>query len=258
MNLQDTIYSFNTVSFSDFEDISFKNSVETKYILNSKKLNKLLNQVKHKYYILSVNDKRIHENTNKYYDTEDLKIYHDYHNGKRNRYLIRNFEKERQNNNYLEIKFHSNSGKVIKYKKKSVSMDIINPNNKSFIEQYSPYNPDNLMLMLKNQYSRIVLIHKSKKEKVSIDINLQYTDKSNKLNLSNIAIIEVKQDKLFINSEFISALRKKNIHKTSLSKYCIGIALLNDNVKKNKFKQNLLAIYKINKDDNNIKHNIRA
>jgi len=64
--------------------------------------------------------------------------------------------------------------------------------------------------------------------------------------LPYLAIVNVKQEKLAIFSDFIESLRKLNIQKTAISKYCIGVALLNKDVKKNKYKSKLLAISKIN------------
>lgn len=181
-----------------------------------------------------------------------------YHNGKGNRYLIKNSASESDKKKYLEIKFHSNKGQVSKKKKKTKAGTISNTKTKVFIQENTPYNPDTLKISLKNQYSRIILIHKQNKEKVTIDLNLSCSNENGKLKLPHLAIVELKQGTFSLYSDFVVSLRKMNIQKTSLSKYCIGLALLNKDVKKNKFKSKLLAISKLNDAEYNPQHIISA
>jgi len=258
MKFTNTIYNFSPITFAEYQIINFKDAEETKFILNAKKLNKLLKEVSDKYDILEIGNKRVLNFTNEYFDTEDYKLYMAYHNGKGNRYLIKNSESESNKKRFLEIKFHSNKGSVSKKKKKSKAGNISNEKNKVFIQENTPYNPETLKLSLKNRYSRIVLVHKQNKEKVTIDLDLTCSNEKGKLKLPHLAIVEVKQEKFSLYSDFIVSLRNKNIQKTSLSKYCIGVALLNKDVKKNKFKSKLLAISKLNDSELNPQHNISA
>ncbi len=258
MKLNNTINSLSPITFAEYQLMNFKEAAETKFILNAKKLNKLLKEVSDKYDILEIGNKRVLNFTNEYFDTEDYKLYMAYHNGKGNRYLIKNSESEESKKKHLEIKFHSNKGSVSKMKKKSKAGKITNEKSRVFIQENTPYNPETLKLALKNQYSRIVLIHKKNKEKVTIDLDLTCSNEKGKLKLPHLAIVEVKQEKFSLYSDFIVSLRNKNIQKTSLSKYCIGVALLNKDVKKNKFKSKLLAISKLNDSEFGSQHSISA
>jgi len=258
MKLTNTLNKFSPIYFAEYQQIKFKDIEETKFILNAKKLNKLLKEVKDKYDILEISNKRVLNFTNEYFDTEDYKLYMAYHNGKGNRYLIKNSASETDKKKHLEIKFHSNKGQVSKKKKKSKAGTISNTKAKVFIKENTPYNPDTLKITLKNQYSRIVLIHKQNKEKVTIDLNLSCSNENGKRKLPHLAIVELKQVSVLLYSDFVVSLRKMNIQKTSLSKYCIGLALLNKDVKKNKFKSKLLAISKLNDAEYNPQHTISA
>ena len=258
MKLTKTVNKFSPIYFAEYQQIKFKDVKETKFILNAKKLNKLLKEVKDKYDILEIHDKRVLNFTNEYLDTEDYSLYMAYHNGKGNRFLIKKTKSENDGEKSLEIKFHSNKGSVSKKKKKTKSGSISNTKSKLFIQKNTPYNPDMLKISLKNQYSRIVLVHKQSKEKVIIDLNLSCSNENGKLKLPHLAIVELKQASFSFYSDFVVSLRKMNIQKTSLSKYCIGLALLNKDVKKNKFKSKLLAISKLNDAEYNPKHTISA
>ena len=63
----------------------------------------------------------------------------------------------------------------------------------------------------------------------------------------SLKIAEVKQEKASSNSDFIKAIRKHHIRSSSMSKYCVGTALLNENLKQNNFKERILKINKLKK-----------
>ena len=246
MKLIDRLNQFTPINVSEINGFDFSDLKEKKFILSAKKLKNVLEDIKDDYYVLEIKGNKIIKCTSEYYDTEDYKLYLAYHNGNGNRYLIKNNEIEGIKNNSIKIKFKSNKGEVSKVKQKTKNSDFGSAEIKEFLQENTPFNPDILKKMLKNSYYRIVLIHKRNKEKITIDLDLVLSNMQDRIKLPYLAIVEVKQEKLSLFSDFILSLRKFNIQKTSLSKYCIGVALLNKDVKKNKFKSKLLAISKIN------------
>jgi hypothetical protein len=83
------------------------------------------------------------------------------------------------------------------------------------------------------------------KERVTTDFNISFTDKSRNIFLNGLVIIEIKQARTDKTSLIYQALKKNNIRPTSISKYCVGLSLLNDMSKNNNFKQTLLQINKL-------------
>jgi len=246
MKLIDKLNQFAPIEVSDYAGMDFADLKETKFILSAKKLKNILDEIKDKYYVLEIKGNRILKCTSEYYDTEDYKLYMAYHNGSGNRYLIKNDEIEGVKNSSIKIKFKSNKGEISKVKQKTKDSDFENIQIKEFVQENTPFNADVLKKMLKNSFYRIVLIHKNTIEKITIDIDMILSNSHENLKLPYLAIVEVKQEKLSLFSDFIVSLRKLNIQKTSISKYCMGVALLNKDVKKNKYKSKLLAIGKIN------------
>ena len=60
-----------------------------------------------------------------------------------------------------------------------------------------------------NKFSRITFVHKTRKERLTIDVNLRFKDvESNKTNLGEIVIAEVKQAKKNLSSDFIRLIKK--------------------------------------------------
>jgi hypothetical protein len=82
-------------------------------------------------------------------------------------------------------------------------------------------------------------------ERLTIDMDLHYRFGEKTAEFPNIVIAEVKQDRSQ-KSMFISLMMKNHIQQVSISKYCLGIATLVDQVKKNNFKVRLNYINKIN------------
>jgi hypothetical protein len=245
MKLIDRLRQFTATSYADYHIKSFEGSSESKFILGAKELNKVLEEIKDLYFIVEIEGKRIFKYTSEYFDTEDYSLYMAHHNGNADRYLIKSNEIEGLRDRLFEIKHKSNKGEMFKHKASENSNGKIS----ELIQQKTPFEPGSLKKMLENQFYRIILIHKTLGEKVTIDLDLQLSDINHKIKLPYLAIVELRQKKYSFSSDFVLSLRRHNIQKTSLNRYCIGVALLNKNVKKNKFKAKLLAIHKINENE---------
>ncbi|MDG1260535.1 MAG: hypothetical protein P8O05_02145, partial [Flavobacteriales bacterium] len=66
--------------------------------------------------------------------------------------------------------------------------------------------------------------------------------------MNQLVVAELKQDSVNRYSPFAKLTKEMLIRPERLSKYCLGIALLVDDVKKNRIKQKLLRITKISGD----------
>ena len=84
---------------------------------------------------------------------------------------------------------------------------------------------------------------------MTIDLNLGFKsyENNNEENIPHLIIAEVKQEKASSNSDFIKAIREHHIRQSSMSKYCVGTALLNKDLKQNNFKERILKINKLKK-----------
>ena len=94
-------------------------------------------------------------------------------------------------------------------------------------------------------FSRITLVHKTKKERLTIDINLTFENEKISGDFKQIVIAEVKQEKMSRSSDFMKIAKEISILPIRLSKYCMTTLQLNPNVKQNRFKEKLLFINKL-------------
>ena len=88
-------------------------------------------------------------------------------------------------------------------------------------------------------------MHKTKKERLTIDINLSFENKKEKGDIKEIVIAEVKQERMSRSSDFMRIAKEMSILPMRLSKYCISTLQLNPNIKQNRFKKKQLFINKL-------------
>jgi len=90
----------------------------------------------------------------------------------------------------------------------------------------------------------MTLVGKLSKERLTIDINLNYKNCDKAISFPNLVIAELKQEKKN-HSYFTKIMKEKHIRDIAISKYCLGIANLQDDVKKNNFKQKINLLKKL-------------
>ena len=94
-------------------------------------------------------------------------------------------------------------------------------------------------------FSRITLVHKKKKERLTLDLDLTFYDENDKGDLQDLVIAEVKQEKTSNSSDFVRIAKEMRIFPMRISKYCISSINLNPDLKYNRFKKKILFINKL-------------
>ncbi len=228
--------------------VKLQNRTDTKFVFNADLLPVILNEIRDFYSVLEIKEKRTNSYETLYYDTKELRSYIQHHNGKANRIKIRFRKYIESELNFLEVKFKNNKGRTIKARKKTGSIEtILSQVSKDFIEANSFYKGDEVLPAMWNSFTRLTLVHKTQNERLTVDLNLVFKSfsENTEKGIPHIIIAEVKQEKASGNSDFIKAIKKHHIQKSGMSKYCVGTALLNKNLKQNNFKERILKINKL-------------
>ena len=252
--IQTLIEKFDPITLDEMDSVRLMDRTDIKYIFSVSRLPTILGRAVKNYRILEIKNERVHVYNNQYFDTYDYQMYSKHHSGKLNRYKIRYRNYEVSNVTFLEIKLRTNKRRTIKKRIRNNFTSVINKESSSFIERNSPYKSNELKPVLINDFQRITLIHKSDKERITVDFNISYTcnssDTKRTHDLPNLAICEIKRKGFSNSSDFIAILKSEGIRQSSISKYCIGAALLNDNLKHNRFKPKLIYINSIHNSHN--------
>lgn len=116
---------------------------------------------------------------------------------------------------------------------------------KKFININTPLNSDELDVKFGNLFKRITLVNKNFNERCTIDINIRFHSIGTKYrNVHNLVIIELKQGSRNLKSKIAETLKQNKIYQNSFSKYCMGRALNETGLKRNRFKPDILKIEK--------------
>lgn len=237
--------SFSPIKLAEMDNVKLMSRSDTKFAFKISKLPELLNQMMPFYKVLEINGKFIHDYKSLYFDTDDRKFYLDHHNGRVNRNKVRFREYVGSDLTFLEIKRKNNKGKTIK---KRMKVDSINDNLSVKQKEYiHSIIGSNIILNSKQwiNFSRITFVHKVHKERLTIDINLNFKEKDRRGDLNQIAIGEVKQEKMSRLSDFMRIAKELHILPIRISKYCMSTLELNPELKQNRFKEKTLFLTKL-------------
>ena len=226
-------------------EVKLMNRTDTKFVFRVINLEKLLEKMQAFYKVLEVNDERIQTYKSLYFDTEDRKFYIDHHNSRVNRNKIRFREYVGSGLTFLEIKLKNNKGKTIKKRMRAAKIsEKLSSEQKEYIEKIIGKKLEVSAKQWIN-FSRLTFVHKTQKERLTIDINLSFENKKEKGDLKEIVIAEVKQERMSRSSDFIRIAKEMSILPMRLSKYCISTMQLWQNIKQNRFKKKQLFINKL-------------
>jgi hypothetical protein len=243
--IEQIIQQFNPISLKEMDGVALMNRIDTKFVVSLDQLLSILEEVKSIYRILEVNDVRFSHYETLYYDTDDFHFYTRHHNGKMNRWKIRKRSYVDSQLNFLELKFKTNRGRTQKQRTGIPEIGVdLNGDEEMFIGRKSGIDL-HLSPQLKNNFTRLTLVEPSLPERITIDLELSFEWNEISRKLKQIVIVEVKQENRNRLSPFVQALKKRHVREVSISKYCIGVAMLVPFVKKNNFKGKLIKINKL-------------
>jgi hypothetical protein len=233
--------AFSAVDLSGLERVKLMNRVDQKFILPESQLNELLHELLSHYHILEIDGKREFAYDSLYYDTNQLDLYRDHHNGKPNRVKIRKRDYLDTGSSYFEIKRKIKGYRTEKYRIQT-GMDAEIGSDESRLLTAHDLEHLNLIPSIKIHYHRITLAGIETPERITIDRALEFEDAEHRELLEGLVIIEVKQDQVKRESPIIKALRKRRNRPFGISKYALGVVLLRLSSKTNAFRHKVTKI----------------
>lgn len=246
MNLNTEILDrFNTISLAEMDGVALMNRTDTKFLLSVKDLIEILKTLPLSYRILEVSGIRENSYETLYYDTPNLYFYLRHHNGKKNRYKVRKRRYVESNLTFLEVKFKTNKDRTIKDRTKIPEVNqTLSEVEKDFIQQETELE-DSFVPILWNRFRRITLVNETIPERLTIDLGLNFEIDEKAIRLENVVIAEVKQERQNRHSPFMKEVKRRLIREESVSKYCLGVAMLFPEIKSNNFKSKIKKLNKI-------------
>lgn len=258
--MDELLQMFSTISLDEMTGIKLMNRTDTKFVTNRAQLMRLLYLARNEYRVQEIGGRRIAEYYTMYFDTPQCDMFAAHQSGRKVRQKLRIRSYVDSGLNFLEVKTKNNHGRT---RKNRMSIDGFNPmepqrdiafhhNTEAyreyggFLEGNLRYDPDRMTEQVENRFSRITLVNRAKTERLTIDLDLRFHNITTGIDtaLSDIVIIELKRDGL-IDSPILAMLRQLRIKSMGFSKYCIGSALTNKNLKQNRLKPRLHQIERL-------------
>jgi hypothetical protein len=233
--------NFHAVDLTGLDRVKLMNRVDQKFILPESQLNAVLLEILPHYTVLEIDGKREFEYDSLYYDTGNLDLYRDHHNGKPNRVKVRKRDYVDTGNSFFEIKRKIKGYRTEKYRVSTEMSDKIGADEKLLLAKQDLMHL-NLLPSLKIHYRRITLAGIHIPERITIDRALAFENSSFCEQLHGLVIIEVKQDEVKRESPIIQALRKRRNRPFGISKYALGVVLLRLSSKTNAFRHKVTKI----------------
>lgn len=241
---------FRTISLDELNAIKLMKRYDKKFIFHKNKLKSVFDYLVDEYRVLEIDKNRAFKYENLYYDTYDHFFYSQHHNRKLNRYKLRCRKYIETNQCFFEVKFKNNKKKTIKTRLLLGDNDIkyeLSEESKEFARKSVLINNcniiDHVIPSLWVSFNRITFGNLINKERLTFDVNLTYSDKQmNSLIINNLVIAELKSENVSMNSPFFQYLKSIKIFPSRFSKYCMGIAITEKEIKHNRFKRKLLKL----------------
>jgi hypothetical protein len=246
-NLLDTMLP---ITLEEMQQIRLMDRVDAKFVASVVSLPDLLTEMSPYFKVQMTDGKRIAPYNTQYLDTPSFGMFVMHQNGKLNRQKIRIRTYVDSNLSFLEIKNKTQKGRTQKVRVPIVCPQIraveeLNA-DRQFLEQHSMFDSATLAPVLSNRFHRITLVNLRQTERVTIDLNLSFTNDTtgNGTTLDKLMVLELKQDGQQ-HSDFRDILHRLRIKQMSFSKYCMGMTLTNPDIKYNRFKSKCIFINKI-------------
>lgn len=242
-NILDTL---DPITLEEMDGVKLMNRTDTKCIFSVNLLNTILEKCGNDYRVLFHANTRCAYYKTLYFDTPELKFYLDHHNGRAKRFKVRMRNYTESDLCFLEIK-HKKYGRTDKKRIKIDSVtNALNPEQNSFLEKITQV-PFDLKPVLWNNFYRITLVNKHMPERVTIDTGIGFDYNGKTTQFEQLVIGEIKQERVNYNSPMLHYLKKSGVRPSGMSKYCLGIAVLDQKIKHNSFKERIINIDKLSK-----------
>jgi hypothetical protein len=239
---------FAPISLDEMDAVALLNRVDTKFVLTTAQLSRALTALQNDYRILEVQGQRLNHYRTLYFDMPDFDLYNLHVNGHAERYKVRSREYTDSHQSFLEVKHKTCKDRTIKDRINTVQpLHHVNREAEQWLHGVFPYESSMLEAKIWNTFTRLTLVSKHYCERVTLDVELTFYRNDKVTHLDDVAIAEVKLDAQDQTSPFLEQMRTQRIRPQGFSKYCIGVSMLYDHVKKNALKPQLLRLEKLSK-----------
>jgi hypothetical protein len=233
---------FEPISLQEMDRVKLQNRVDTKYVFAAHLLPELLEAMLPHYRLLHVNDQPGAAYRSLYFDTPDHRHFQDHHNKRSFRNKVRFREYIGSDLIFLEVKRKTGGGRTDKARIRVPAIpEALLEDHVRFVQEATG-RKESLGPALWNHFTRYTFVNRHAPERLTMDVDLTFSDPARKQALGDIVVAELKQERADRSAPFVQLMRARGIRPAGMSKYCVGMLMLQRPVKHNAFKEVLLRL----------------
>lgn len=250
--IEQNIERFSAMDLEKADAMGLMRRYDTKYVFHADQLKTVLGAMKDEYGIVENKKKRIFTYQTLYFDTDDYFFYRQHHDKKLSRYKIRCRTYRDSEKSYVEVKCKTNKRKTVKDRlliDGAPESACLGDTASSFVREHihdreSEKRIDRLKPVIWVGYRRIALTNPETHERITLDLDLTFSDEKRDLSMDRLVVAELKQPRVLMSSHFSMTMKDLGISPAQFSKYCMGVIFLGKSKRYNRFKESLLFLEK--------------
>lgn len=227
------------ISLGEIEGAELMSRLDQKFLIRRTWIPALLAECKTDYRILEVDGQRQSEYANRFIETAEYASLHSHTRGRKIRFKARIRQYGSNQRAFLEVKEKTVQGRTVKSRIERATGDGIEsdltPAEWRFLKEHYAYG-DPQLANVTCHFNRFTLVATNQAERLTIDTDIRFSAEDGEEGMGDICIIEVKQERIDRNSPLLQALEAFKFEytplgrRTSMSKYVVGMLLLNPNL----------------------------
>jgi hypothetical protein len=218
--------------------------IDTKFITTASVVAGVIPQLAGAYASMRVPTGSVARYRSLYFETPDLRCFHDHRRGRRIRHKVRVRHYPDRQLSYLEVKTKKNELVTIKQRSKlAFGVEDLGDGERAFLRDRVGDLAGELAPLVRVDFSRISLIGLDTEERVTIDLGIEISGLGGqRFRLGDVAIVEVKQSPFCVRTPVMRALHAASLRPRSLSKYIAAVAAIAPDERRNRLLPDLRDI----------------
>jgi hypothetical protein len=221
------------------ENAALMSRLDQKFLIHQDWIPALLEECRDFYHILEVEGQRISGYSNRFIETPGLDSFHEHARGRNIRFKARIRQYDSNQRSFLEVKKKTVHGRTekarIERSRNAGITELLTEQEQLFLQRHYHYDGAQ-MTDITCRFNRFTLVAQSLDERITFDTEIVFTSGSKTAELKGLAIMEVKQGMINRSTPMLEALKSFRFEhtplgrRTSMSKYVVGMLLLNPNL----------------------------
>jgi hypothetical protein len=232
---RDELARFGPASAELLEERALLKRVDTKFVLRREDVTEVLASLRDQFRVVTSGDERSAHYETLYFDTPDLRFYHDHRRGRRPRSKVRIRHYVERDVCFLEVKTKDRYDvtRKLRLEREPRSFALSDSDRALLADHLQTDAPLEAQCWI--EFPRVTLVGVSTPERITLDLGVVMRDDLHEAQFCGAAIVEVKQPRFNARSNAMRALRSCGSRTRNLSKYCVATALFSGERKTNRF-----------------------